>query len=109
MYQKILYTIPTNLSLTFYYLGAAYKIVDIDNKRRADSEKVAFTFRISSSLADVPEDILKEIHKFLYPVQKLRILLWHQDSKGKEPLALTTVVSLSFLYPLPGSLSSYFP
>ena len=46
-------------------IGAANKIGVVDNKKYAAAEKAAFIFRTSKiSLADVPDDDLKEIYKF---------------------------------------------
>ncbi|PKY56610.1 hypothetical protein RhiirA4_477030 [Rhizophagus irregularis] len=53
-------------------IGAVQNIVNIDLKKRSDSEKVAFEFRTKKiSAYGVKNDIIEEIHKFLFPLQHL--------------------------------------
>ncbi|PKY51082.1 hypothetical protein RhiirA4_531978 [Rhizophagus irregularis] len=53
-------------------IGAVQNIVNIDLKKRSDSEKVAFDFRTKKiSAHGVEDDIIEEIHKFPFPFQRL--------------------------------------
>ncbi|PKY23585.1 hypothetical protein RhiirB3_437841 [Rhizophagus irregularis] len=53
-------------------VGAVQNIVNIDLKKRSDSEKVAFDFRTKKiSAHGVEDDIIEEIHKFPFPLQRL--------------------------------------
>src|SRR6266516_1612281 len=67
-----------NFTLPVYFtsliLGAVQNIVDIDYKKRSESERVAFNFRTKKiSAYGVDADIIEEIHKFPYPIQRLII------------------------------------
>ncbi|RHZ57876.1 hypothetical protein Glove_382g50 [Diversispora epigaea] len=77
-------------------IGACNKIVALDLKRRSDSDYVAFEFRVKKiSVTGVDDDILKEIHKFPLPIQKLIVneILFVNDriEKGKELPGLTSL------------------
>ncbi|CAG8812128.1 14545_t:CDS:2, partial [Cetraspora pellucida] len=53
-------------------VGTCNKIIALDLKKQLDSDYVAFKFRVKKiSAVGVDNDILKEIHKFSFPVQKL--------------------------------------
>ncbi|PKC57479.1 hypothetical protein RhiirA1_472440 [Rhizophagus irregularis] len=53
-------------------VSAVQNIVNIDLKKRSDSEKVAFDFRTKKiSAHGVEDDIIEEIHKFPFPLQRL--------------------------------------
>ncbi|RHZ76598.1 hypothetical protein Glove_195g8 [Diversispora epigaea] len=53
-------------------IGACHKITTLDQKKREDSDFVSFEFRIKKiSVMGVDEEILQEIHKFPFPVQKM--------------------------------------
>ncbi|RHZ74083.1 hypothetical protein Glove_227g182 [Diversispora epigaea] len=55
-------------------IGAVHNIVDIDCKKRTDSERAAFDFRIKKvSAYGVDNDIIGEIHKFPFPIQHLLV------------------------------------
>jgi len=55
-------------------LGAAHKIVIVDRKKLADSERVAFDFHTKKISADgIDDEILKEIHKFPFPLQQMLV------------------------------------
>ncbi|CAG8812917.1 7255_t:CDS:2, partial [Gigaspora margarita] len=61
-------------TLVSYYglIGACDKIVALDLKKRSDSDYVAFEFQVKKiSAPDIDNDILKKIHKFSFPIQKL--------------------------------------
>ena len=56
------------------FLGAVYNVVDIDCKKRSDSEKAAFDFCTKKiSVYSVSNDIIEEIHKFPFPFQHLLV------------------------------------
>ncbi|RGB41571.1 hypothetical protein C1646_751999 [Rhizophagus diaphanus] len=49
-------------------------IVELDKKKCSNSEHVAYEFRVKRiSAIGVDDDILQEIHKFLFPVQQMLI------------------------------------
>ncbi|CAB5153416.1 unnamed protein product [Rhizophagus irregularis] len=53
-------------------IGAVQNIINVDLKKRSDSEKVAFDFRTKKiSAHGVEDDIIEEIHKFPFPLQRL--------------------------------------
>ncbi|RIB28398.1 hypothetical protein C2G38_2028579 [Gigaspora rosea] len=53
-------------------LGLCHKVVELDKKKRSDSEYIAFEFHTKKiSLFGIDSDILFEIHKFPYPIQQL--------------------------------------
>ncbi|CAG8571756.1 15275_t:CDS:2, partial [Cetraspora pellucida] len=55
-------------------IGACNKIVVLDLKKQSDSDYVAFEFRVKKiSAVGVEDDVLKKIHKFPFPIQKLII------------------------------------
>ena len=55
-------------------LGAAHKIVIVDRKKLADSERVVFDFRTKKiSAYGIDDEILKEIHKFPFPLQQMLV------------------------------------
>jgi hypothetical protein len=71
-------------------------IVDLDHKKRSDSERAAFNFRIKKvSVFGIGEDILKEIQKFPYPIQQLLIkeasAVMDRLEKGKCAPGLTSL------------------
>ena len=71
------------------------EVAELDNKRRAASEKVALTFRTKKiSLVLLDEDILQELHKFPFPIQKLigneALAVNDRLEKGKPPPNLLT-------------------
>ena len=64
----------TVLDLYSRSIGASHKIVALDRKKRADSEKVGFDFRTKKiSAYGVEDEILDEIHKFPFPMQKMLV------------------------------------
>ena len=78
------------------YLGAIQHIVDVDYKMRSDSERAAFDFRTKKiSIYDVEGDIIKEIHKFPFPFQRLIVkeacAVMNRIEKGKSALSLTSL------------------
>ncbi|CAG8787166.1 416_t:CDS:1 [Cetraspora pellucida] len=55
-------------------ISACNKIVALDLKKQSDSDYVTFEFRVKKiSAVSVEDDVLKEIHKFPFPIQKLII------------------------------------
>ncbi|RHZ85405.1 hypothetical protein Glove_66g199 [Diversispora epigaea] len=77
-------------------IGACNKIIALDLKRYSDSDYVVFEFRVKKiSVTGVDNDILKEIHKFPLPIQKLIVnkILFVNDriEKGKELPGLTSL------------------
>ncbi len=55
-------------------LGAGHKVSELDLKKRTDSECAAFEFRTKKlSVSGVDHEILSEVHKLPYPIQKLVI------------------------------------
>ena len=80
-----------------YVIGAAHNIVALDCKKRFDSEKVSFdNFRTKKiSAFGISEDILKEIQKFPYSLQKLLVkeadAVMDRIEKGKCAPGLTSL------------------
>ncbi|RHZ83539.1 hypothetical protein Glove_91g5 [Diversispora epigaea] len=55
-------------------IGAVHNIVDIDYKKRSDSERVAFDFRTKKvSAYRIDDNIIEEIHKFPFSLQNLLV------------------------------------
>src|SRR5437764_7477514 len=55
-------------------IDASHKIVALDRKKRADSKKVGFDFRTKKMSAyGVENEILNQIHKFLFSMQKMLV------------------------------------
>ncbi|RHZ51906.1 hypothetical protein Glove_468g3 [Diversispora epigaea] len=55
-------------SFLYGLIGASYKIVALDQKKRAESENTAFNFRTKKiSAYGVDDEFLEEIHKFPFP------------------------------------------
>ncbi|PKY23332.1 hypothetical protein RhiirB3_387123 [Rhizophagus irregularis] len=82
------------LSPTF--AGACNNIVALDDKKRTDSECVAYEFRTKKiSFIGVDDEILTEIHKFPFPVQQMIIKEYcavdRRLEKGKTALGLTSL------------------
>ena len=80
----------------FLYLGAVHNIVNIDCKKRSDSERVAFEFNIKKiSAYGVENNIIEEIHKFPFPLQQLLIkearAVMDRVEKGKGAPGLTSL------------------
>jgi hypothetical protein len=78
------------------HLGAIYNIVDLDYKKRSDSEKTAFEFHTKKiSIYEVNDDIIKEIHKFPFPFQHLIVkeacAIMDRIEKGKSALGLISL------------------
>jgi len=89
----ILAACPTQ---TFYTVGAAHGIVNIDRKKISESEGASFDFRIKKvSAYGVDEDILTEIQKFPLPFQQLIIKeacsVMGRLEKGKGVPGLTSL------------------
>ena len=56
----------------FFLLGVIHSIVYIDCEKRSESESAAFDFSVKKvSAYGIDKDILKKIHKFLFPFQQL--------------------------------------
>ncbi|RHZ68380.1 hypothetical protein Glove_295g19 [Diversispora epigaea] len=77
-------------------IGACHKIVTLDQKKREDSDFVSFEFRTKKiSVMGVDEEILQEIHKFPFPVQKMltkeACAVEKRLEKGKSTPNLTSV------------------
>ncbi len=80
---------------TIQFVGAAYKIISVDKKKQAASDKAAFAFRTSKlSLSGVPDETLSEIQKFPLPVQQLigdeTLAVTRRLEKGKPSPGLET-------------------
>ena len=66
--------LPAYSNPKLLYLGAVHNIVNIDHKKRSETESTSFDFRIKKiSTYGVDDDILKEIQKFPFPFQQLII------------------------------------
>ncbi|RHZ67797.1 hypothetical protein Glove_299g115 [Diversispora epigaea] len=77
-------------------IGVTHNIVNIDYKKRSESESVAFNFRIKKvSAYDVDNSILEKIHKFPFPFQNLIIkeacVIMCRIEKGKGMPGLTSL------------------
>ena len=77
-------------------LGAVQNIVEIDYKKRSDSERTAFDFRTKKiSAYGVNDDIIEEIHKFPFPIQRLIVneacAVMDRIEKGKSVPGLTSL------------------
>ncbi|CAB4388177.1 unnamed protein product [Rhizophagus irregularis] len=77
-------------------VGAVQNIVNIDLKKRSDSEKVAFDFRTKKiSAHGVEDDIIEEIHKFPFPLHRLIVkeacAVMNRLEKGKGAPGLTSL------------------
>ncbi|RHZ83977.1 hypothetical protein Glove_86g243 [Diversispora epigaea] len=75
---------------------AVHNIVDIDCKKRTDSERAAFDFRIKKvSAYGVDNDIIGEIHKFPFSIQHLLVkeacAVMDRIEKGKGTPGLTSL------------------
>ncbi|POG79139.1 hypothetical protein GLOIN_2v1472604 [Rhizophagus irregularis DAOM 181602=DAOM 197198] len=54
--------------------GAVYNTVDVDFKKISEAERAAFEFRTKKiSAYGVDNDIIEEIHKFPFPLQRLLV------------------------------------
>lgn len=76
--------------------GASHKIVALDHKKQAESEKVAFDFRTKKiSAYGVEDDILEEVHKFPFPIQQMLVneacAVMDRLTKGKCALELISL------------------
>ncbi|RGB41263.1 hypothetical protein C1646_810793 [Rhizophagus diaphanus] len=83
-------------SLKYGLIGAVQNIVNIDDKKRSDSERVAFDFHTKKiSAHGVEGDIIKEIHKFPFPFQHLIVketcAVMDRLEKGKSAPGLTSL------------------
>jgi hypothetical protein len=81
---------------TFYILGAAHNIVNIDCKKRSEAESASFDFHIKKiSAYGVDDDILEEIQKFPFPFQQLIIkeacAVMNRLEKGKGVPGFTSL------------------
>ncbi|GBC09883.1 hypothetical protein RclHR1_00920001 [Rhizophagus clarus] len=55
-------------------IGAAHNIINVDCKKRSESEVTAFDFHTKKiSAYGVDNDIIEEIHKFPFPLQRLLV------------------------------------
>jgi hypothetical protein len=78
------------------FLGAVHNIVNVDCKKRSDSERVAFDFHIKKvSVYGIDNNIVEEIHKFPFPLQNLLVkeacAVMDRIEKGKGPPGLTSL------------------
>lgn len=90
---SILFKLEFNIELSL--IGACHNIVELDAKKHAAAEKVALNFRVKKiSLALMGDDVLQEIHKFPFPIQKMlgqeALAVNDRLEKGKAPPNLTT-------------------
>ncbi|RUS27873.1 hypothetical protein BC938DRAFT_482614 [Jimgerdemannia flammicorona] len=73
--------------------GDCQKIVVADNKRESSAALVACRFRSKLTIAAVPDDILNELHRFPFPIQKLMageaLAVANRVAKGKQAPDLT--------------------
>jgi len=81
------------LKISFITLGAVHGIVNVDYKKRSESENAAFNFRIKKvSAYGVDDNILEEIHKFPFPFQHLIVKeVMDRLEKGKDVPGLTSL------------------
>ncbi|CAG8608209.1 4969_t:CDS:2, partial [Scutellospora calospora] len=55
-------------------ISVAHKVIDLDQKKQIDAEDVAFNFHMKKiSVYSIEDEIIKEIHKFPYPMQLMLI------------------------------------
>ena len=83
-------------SPSFGLIGACHKIVELDIKKRSDAELAAFNSRTKMlSVADADYEILAEIHKFPFPIQRMLVdelcAVAKRLEKGKEAPGLMSV------------------
>ncbi|RHZ76277.1 hypothetical protein Glove_199g214 [Diversispora epigaea] len=83
-------------SFLYGLIGASYKIVALDQKKRAESENTAFNFQTKKiSAYGVDDEFLEEIHKFPFPVQQMLIkeigAVMDRLEKGKCVPGLTSL------------------
>ena len=76
--------------------GAAHNVVNVDCKKRSESEVAAFDFRIKKiSAYGVDNDIIEEVHKFPFPLQRLLVeearAVMGRIEKGKGAPGLTSL------------------
>ncbi|RHZ77074.1 hypothetical protein Glove_186g2 [Diversispora epigaea] len=76
-------------------IGTVHNIVDIDYKKRSDSERVAFDFRTKKvSAYRIDDNIIEEIHKFPFSLQNLLVkeacAVMDRIEKDKGPPDLTS-------------------
>ncbi|GES97801.1 hypothetical protein GLOIN_2v1777773 [Rhizophagus clarus] len=70
-------------------IGAAHNIINVDCKKRSESEVTAFDFRTKKiSAYGVDNDIIEKIHKFPFPLQRLLVeearAVMSRIEKGRE-------------------------
>ena len=89
-FKSFFVSFVTSFSVLFVMsLGACRMILEVNDKKETNAKEVAVNFRTKTiSIANVRPDILAEIHKFPFPVQKLIAEEAHAVSKrlqeGKE-------------------------
>jgi hypothetical protein len=94
---SFIYLLPSLLNFSsFPILGAVHNIIDIDRKKRSDSERAAFEFRTKKiSAYGVDDDIIEEIHKFPFPLQQLLVkeacAVMDRIEKGKGAPGLSSL------------------
>ncbi|PKY57815.1 hypothetical protein RhiirA4_510990 [Rhizophagus irregularis] len=74
-------------------IGAVHNTVDVDFKKISEAERAAFEFRTKKiSAYSVDNDIIEEIHKFPFPLQRLLVkeacAVMNRIEKGKGTLGL---------------------
>ncbi len=79
-----------------FHLGAVHNIVDLDCKKRSDSERAAFDFHTKKiSVYGVEDNIIEEIHKFPFPFQRLIVkeacAVMDRIEEGKSAPGLTSL------------------
>ena len=79
-----------------FHLGAVHNIVDLNCKKWSDSERAAFNFHTKKiSVYGIEDNIIKEIHKFPFPFQRLIVkeacAVMNRIEKGKSAPGLTSL------------------
>jgi len=94
MIFSIVFCVISTSILACGIIGACHMILEVNERKEAIAKEVAINFRTKTiSIANVRPEVLAEIHKFPFPVQKLITQEAHAVSKrleeGKEVPDLT--------------------
>ncbi|CAG8640233.1 11720_t:CDS:2, partial [Scutellospora calospora] len=55
-------------------ISVVHKVIDLDQKKQINADNVAFNFHIKKvSVYGIKDEIIKEIYKFLYPIQLILV------------------------------------
>ncbi|CAG8437974.1 1023_t:CDS:2 [Scutellospora calospora] len=77
-------------------ISAAHKVIDLNQKKQIDAKAVPFNFRTKKvSVYGIEDEIIKEIYKFLYPMQLILVkeacAVMDRLAKGKGAPGLTSL------------------